>query len=194
MKSTALFAFAASALAAVATAQTTGNTTEMLKFTQPIASTTWVVGATNASITWDTTCDGQYDAVLQIQVNGLQQPVSNGVLGTVDCTKKGTLKGFTVPDVVSGSLYSILVKNTNTNILSYSALFSILNPAKPAPATTTTTVAVPSTTAAGNSSTSVTGTTTTTKPTATQTASAAGALQVGSTVALLVVAAAGLLL
>ncbi|KAF8945113.1 hypothetical protein BGZ46_006106 [Entomortierella lignicola] len=200
MKSTAILALAA--LASVATA-------DLISYSEPVAATTWDLSTGNAfTVSWTGGCDSNdtktYDITLNVQTNGLQVPVGIPAIGQLDCAEQSGSTSVTVPSTVaSGNLYSVLVNN---NVLSYSALFTIVNPAVPASNSTTATVtgtAVASTTAAAttvassstavaNSTTlaTVTATTATAKPTATN---AAGALKVGSTAALVIAAAVGLM-
>jgi hypothetical protein len=136
-----------------------------------------------------------YPVQLQIQVGGYQQGYPDKanplVLGTINCQTKSNLK-VTIPDTVpSGKEYSILIKVGDT--LSYSALFQIDNPKIPAsnnttpPAASSPAATKPAATSAVSSKPPVP---TTTSPSG----SGADALKVGSTLALAVVAAAGLLL
>ncbi|KAF9344386.1 hypothetical protein BGX26_004430, partial [Mortierella sp. AD094] len=151
--------------------------------------------------------------------NGLQVSAGIAPIGKLDCSEKEGSTTVTIPETVaSGNQYSILVVNGNGLQSSYSALFNIVNPAIPAPAgnatttatapattvANTTTAPLPTTTAAGNATaTTVSGNSTTT-PTGKTTSvtqvptnkpvSAASSLKVGSTAALLIVAAVGLML
>ncbi|KAG0200498.1 hypothetical protein BGX28_006449 [Mortierella sp. GBA30] len=204
MKSTALIAFAASALASVATAQ-------MLSYGAPITGTVWTAGKTE-TVTWSNDCstlpNTTFPITLNVQVNGLQVAVAGvGPIGELDCAAAGSTT-VTVPATVpQGSLYSILV--VNGGLQSYSALFtinsSVPGSATSAAATGSATAATSAATAtvSGSASSAPTGSATVTNPSATSTVSgtpkpspnAAGALKAGSTAALVVVAAAaGLML
>ncbi|KAF9365642.1 hypothetical protein BGX34_009177 [Mortierella sp. NVP85] len=197
MKSLAVIAFAA--LASVVSAQTTQP--NLLSYGEPVAATVWKVGATaNNQVKLNNDCSKAttgftYPVQLQIQVNGLQQgfPDKNNalVLGTINCQTKGNLK-VTIPDTVpSGNQYSILIKIGDT--LSYSALFQIDNPKIPASNNTTP----PAASSPAATKPAVTSPVSSKPPAPTTTSpnnSGAGALKVGSTLALAVVAAAGLLL
>ncbi|KAG0230653.1 hypothetical protein B0O80DRAFT_463015 [Mortierella sp. GBAus27b] len=195
MKTAALIAFAASALSVVSAQGV------QLSYGEPIGATTWSVGGTN-TVKLNNDCKNQttttYDVVLQVQQNGLQTPYLNGktalVLGQIDCAKKTNTLKVTLPDTVpSGNQYSILV--TIAGVQSYSALFTVNNPKVPA-VTTSAPPASSATSASASKPAATTGATTTSKPAATPSNSQnnAGSLKVGSTMALVVVAAAGLLL
>jgi hypothetical protein len=191
MKSTILLAIAAT-VATVASA-------EQLKYGAPIASTTWTVGS-DATISWTNNCQGltstTFPVVLQIQrADGVQTPVS-GIppLGQLNCASSGSLT-VKVPSVPTGSLYSILVSNSPD--LSYSALFTINNPALPGANATASVTATPATrsataTASGTASATVkpsVSVTSAPKPT-----SAAGTLKAGSAAALAVAGAVAALI
>jgi len=181
---------AVSAIASVALAQAT---IDPLQFGAPVASTVWTAG-TSAVVAWNNDCSDlpagtntTFPITLNLQVNGVQQPVAGGPIGTLDCSEKGSTT-VQVPNVPSGEVYSILA--TPGGVLSYSALFKIVGTA-----TNTTTVGptVPNTstgssTTATGSSTAATKTVTSVTQSPTTTASAAGALKVGSTAALVVLA------
>ncbi|KAF9321191.1 hypothetical protein BG003_003015 [Podila horticola] len=179
---------AVSAIASVALAQTA--TLDPIAFGAPVISTVWTAG-TPATVSWNNDCselpagtNTTFPITLNLQVNGLQQPVAGGPIGTLDCSSKGSTT-VQVPNVPSGDVYSILV--APGGVLSYSALFKIVGTA------TNTTTAAPTTTAtatpSGNSTTSGTKTLTTVSQTPTKPAnSAAGALKTGSTAALVILA------
>ncbi|KAF9217327.1 hypothetical protein BGZ59_005064 [Podila verticillata] len=186
---------AVSAIASVALAQTPAPADPgALAFGAPVSTTVWTAG-TSATVSWNNDCSDlpngtntTFPITLNLQVNGVQQPVAGGPIGTLDCSEKGSTT-VQVPNVPSGELYSILA--SPGGVLSYSALFKIVGTA-----TNTTTVAptLPATTTTGSSATATGNGTTATKtltsvtqsPTAP--ASAAGALKVGSTAALVVLA------
>ncbi|KAG0014478.1 hypothetical protein BGZ81_000431 [Podila clonocystis] len=176
---------AVSAIASVALAQ---STVDPLEFGAPVASTVWTAGTT-ATVAWNNECDlpagtnTTFPITLNLQVNGLQQPVAGGPIGTLDCSKKGSTT-VQVPNVPSGEVYSILA--SPGGVLSYSALFKIVGAAA-----NTTTVAPTSASATptGNSTTSGTKTLPAVTQSPTKPAdSAAGALKAGSTAALVVLA------
>ncbi|KAG0253890.1 hypothetical protein BG011_006107 [Mortierella polycephala] len=191
VKSTALLAFAASALASVASAK-------LLSYGEPIAATTWTAGK-QESVAWSNDCSDftgntTLPITLNIQQNGLQVQVPGiGPIGTLDCKKPGSTKVTIPATVASGDAYSILVVNGEQ---SYSALFTIKSTV-PAPSTSGATTA-PATTTAAKTTTAAATTTAATKTTGSAPSASpsngAGALKAGSTAALVVVAAAGLLL
>ncbi|KAF9180442.1 hypothetical protein BGZ51_006202 [Haplosporangium sp. Z 767] len=191
VKSTALLAFAVSALASVASA-------ELLSYGEPIAATTWTAGK-QQTVSWSNDCSDitgntTFPITLNIQQNGLQVPVPGiGPIGTLDCKKSGSTKVTIPATVASGNLYSILVVNGEQ---SYSALFTIKStvpaPSSSSGSTATTTATTGKPTSASTTSSAPTKTTSS-APSATP-SNGAGALKAGSTAALVVVAAAGLLL
>lgn len=192
VKSIALLAFAASALASVASAK-------LLSYGEPIAATTWTAGK-QESVSWSNDCSDftgntTLPITLNIQQNGLQVQVPGiGPIGTLDCKKAGSTKVTIPATVASGNAYSILVVNGEQ---SYSALFTIKSTV-PAPSSSGATTAPATTTAATSTTASATNSAPTKStgvsvPSATP-SSGAGALKAGSTAALVVVAAAGLLL
>ncbi|KAF9305972.1 hypothetical protein BGZ74_008046 [Mortierella antarctica] len=178
---------AVSAIASVALAQ---GAIDPIEFGAPVAATVWTVG-TPATVSWNNDCSDlpaganfTFPITLNQQINGLQQPVGGGPIGTLDCSKKGSTT-VQVPNVPTGEVYSILV--SPGGVLSYSALFKIVGAA----ANTTSAAPTASATAAptGNSTTSGTKTLPTVSQTPTKTPdSAAGALKAGSTAALVVLA------
>ncbi|KAK3822804.1 MAG: hypothetical protein J3Q66DRAFT_330175 [Benniella sp.] len=197
MKSLAVIAFAA--LASVVSAQTPSP--NQLSYGEPVAATVWKVGPTaNNQVKLNNDCSKAttgftYPVHLQIQVGGYQQgyPDKNSplVLGTINCQTKSNLK-VTIPDTVpSGDQYSILIKVGDA--LSYSALFKIDNPKIPA-GNNTTPPAASSPAATKPAATSPVSSKPPAATTTSPSGSGADALKVGSTLALAVVAAAGLLL
>ncbi|KAF9111732.1 hypothetical protein BGX27_004520 [Mortierella sp. AM989] len=154
-----------------------------IAYNEPISATIWKLSPTKNTfkVSWRSGCEPTdtkiYDIKLQVQRNNLQVDAGIAAIGKLDCSDK------------EGSATS------------YSALFTINNPAVPAPSTTApaatsapaasstpSTIKPSVTSGSGNATASVTN-----KPTATKDSSA-GALKVGSTAALLVVAAVGLML
>ncbi|KAF9288173.1 hypothetical protein BGZ68_000716 [Mortierella alpina] len=191
VKSTALLAFAASALASVATA-------EMLHYGAPIEATVWTAGSTG-TVSWTNDCAELPNTTLPItlnqEVNGLQVQVpGTGTIGTLDCAKPGSATVQVPANIPQGTTYSILVVNGDEQ--SYSAHFTI-NSSIPAGGANTTT---PSASAsAAPTGTTATGTKVSLLPTISGTpkpspVSAGAALKAGSTAALVVVAAVGLML
>ncbi|KAF8930974.1 hypothetical protein BGZ58_007917 [Dissophora ornata] len=202
MKFLALAAIATSTLAVASAADNT-TVADLLNFSAPIGSTVWNSNSTDsvqskAIISWTNDCAGLANTtlpvVLNMQQNGLQVELTQyGTIGYIDCAQAGSATLASIPKVdVSSNLYSILVRNGN---LSYSALFTIINPASPniVSNTTTTTVSTLLPTSTVASTTTVTSATSTTSATPTTKASGAGAMKVGSTAALVVLAAAGLM-
>jgi len=179
-----------SAIASVALAQAT---VAPLEFGAPVAATVWTAG-TSAVVAWNNDCSDltgntTFPITLNLQVNGLQQPVGGGPIGTLDCSQKGSTT-VQVPNVPSGEVYSILA--APGGVLSYSALFKIVGTASNTTtvASTTAPSTAPSTASAtptGNN-TSATKTLSSVTQSPTVPASAAGALKVGSTAALVVLA------
>ncbi|KAF9980625.1 hypothetical protein BGZ65_004870 [Modicella reniformis] len=196
MKSVAIVAFAA--LASVASAQ------NLLSFGEPISATTWTVGATTNSIKLNNDCSNstvgyEFPVLMNVEIGGLQQPYPDAktplTVGTLNCQKKGSSVKITLPDTIpTGDKYSILVKVGD--VLSYSALFKVNNAKVPAVIGTTTSSVTATRTTASSSATKAASTTTKAASSTTPSTSpnGAGALKVGSTLALAVVAAAGLLL
>ncbi|KAG0326582.1 hypothetical protein BG004_002932, partial [Podila humilis] len=153
VKSSAFVAVAVSAVASVALAQTI----EMLEYGAPVQATVWTAGST-ATVAWNNDCSDlpattnkTFPITLNQQINGLQQPVGGGAIGTLDCSAKGSTT-VRVPMVPTGDAYSILA--SPGGVLSYSALFRIVGTAN-----TTTTTAAPTSTGTATS-TAVNGTAT----------------------------------
>ncbi|KAF9334510.1 hypothetical protein BG006_002020 [Podila minutissima] len=176
---------AVSAIASVALAQVA---IDPIEFGAPVASTVWTAG-TSATVAWNNDCSDlgtnlTFPITLNEQINGLQQPVGGGPIGTLDCSKKGSTT-VQVPNVPTGEFYSVLV--SPGGVLSYSALFKIVGAA----ANTTSAAPIASATATptGKSTASGSKTLPTVSQTPTKTPdSAAGALKAGSTAALVVLA------
>ncbi|KAF9961420.1 hypothetical protein BGZ72_003677 [Mortierella alpina] len=190
VKSTALLAFAASAMASIATA-------EMLHYGSPIEATVWTAGKTG-TVSWTNDCSDLPNTTFPINLNhqvGTLQVQVPGLapIGTLDCSSPGSATVQVPATIPQGSTYSILVVNGNEQ--SYSALFTI-NSSIPAGGANTTT---PSASASAAPSSTASGTKVSLLPTASGTpkpspASAGSALKAGSTAALVVVAAVGLML
>ncbi|KAF9968216.1 hypothetical protein BGZ70_005897 [Mortierella alpina] len=133
VKSTALLAFAASAMASIATA-------EMLHYGSPIEATVWTAGKTG-TVSWTNDCSDlantTFPITLNHQVAGQQVQVpGTGPIGTLDCGSAGSATVQVPATIPQGSTYSILVVNGAEQ--SYSALFTI-NSSIPAGGANTTT-------------------------------------------------------
>ncbi|KAG0280166.1 hypothetical protein BGZ95_011092 [Linnemannia exigua] len=184
MKSIALIALSALALASQASAQ-------LISYSAPIASTVWKAGSP-ATISWTNSCspvegNTTFPVYLNQQVGQYQEPVP-GIpeLGYLDCKKAGKLTVQVPANLTQGNNYSILVTNGNQ---SYSALFTIQSNITGPVTTTTLTTPLPTTTVAPVTTTPVAPTVTTpNKPTGTGTNQAA-VLKAGSQAALVIVAA-----
>ncbi|KAF9570361.1 hypothetical protein EC968_001862 [Mortierella alpina] len=192
VKSTAILAFAASAMASFATA-------EMLHYGSPIEATVWTAGSTG-TVSWTNDCADLTNTTFPITLNhqvGTQQVQvpGTGPIGTLDCKSPGSATVQVPATIPQGTTYSILVVNGNEQ--SYSALFTI-NSSIPAGGANTTTPSASASASAAPSSTA-SGTKISLLPTASGTpkpspVSAGSALKAGSTAALVVVAAVGLML
>ncbi|KAG9319960.1 hypothetical protein KVV02_002078 [Mortierella alpina] len=191
VKSTALLAFAA--MASLASA-------EMLHYGSPVGATVWTAGQTG-TVSWTNDCSDLPNTTFPITLNqqvGTQQVQvpGTGAIGTLDCSSSGSATVQVPATIPQGSTYSILVVNGGEQ--SYSALFTI-NSSIPAGGNTTVPSASVSASASAAPSSTATGTKVSLLPTVSGTpkpnpVSAGSALKAGSTAALVVVAAVGLML
>ncbi|KAF9904633.1 hypothetical protein EC991_002507 [Linnemannia zychae] len=195
MKSTTFLAIAASTVVSVATA-------ELLSYGAPISTTVWTAGS-DATISWSNDCSDlantTFPVVLQIQrLNNdkIQDPVPGlAPLGTIDCSEPNSITIKVPTTVATGSKYSVLVNRQPDP--SYSALFTINNPAIPAvPGTGTNTTTTGPATPSGTTSTSGTASVkpSVTTPSTTTPTNAAGAIKAGSVAALAVAGAVAALI
>ncbi|KAG0055414.1 hypothetical protein BGZ83_008687 [Gryganskiella cystojenkinii] len=194
------------AVTAVASIASVATANGLLSYGAPIQATVWTAGSTQ-TVSWTNDCSDlpktTFPIVLQQEQGTVQVPVPGlAPLGNLDCSSSGSIDVQVPATLPSGNTYSILV--VNGDVQSYSAHFTINNPNAPAstsaPAVTTTSGAPSSVSnTASASSLPTVKTNGTAIPTVTSTAGAkptngAGALKAGSTAALVVVAAVGLML
>ncbi|KAI1317469.1 hypothetical protein EDD11_008406 [Mortierella claussenii] len=198
--------FAALALASILASAVSA---QKLAYSYPIGATVWDVSKpASLYVQWTNDCKNLTDGtVFDVNLNtqradGVQIPAPgvDGPIGSLDCKSKGKVS-VTLPDTIpSGDKYSVYVKNGAED--SWSALFTITNPKVPAvttsgavtSATATATATVTATTSGTVNRTTTTAATKTATSSPTQSPNAAGALKIGSTAALVIVAAVGLML